>query len=247
MLHIPEDANGKLPIVCIYHGFRGNKMEPHFIFVKLSRLLEKKGIASVRFDFGGSGESDGDFIDMTISKELEDAKAILNYAKSLDFAATDRIGIVGLSLGGAVSSMLADDCRDDIKTLCLWAPAGNINMILKEITNDKMRKVRKMGFIDIDEIVPGEGGLALGIGFIEELFELDVYKKAVLYNKKVLLIHGEKDEVVPLSFSERYLEIYGKNGRLHVIQGADHTFNRLEWEKEVLDHTVEFLEGELKE
>lgn len=60
MLHVPGDANGKLPIVCIYHGFTGNKMEPHFIFIKLSRLLEKKGIASVRFDFGGSGEGDGD-------------------------------------------------------------------------------------------------------------------------------------------------------------------------------------------
>jgi fermentation-respiration switch protein FrsA (DUF1100 family) len=246
MLHTPEDTDGKLPVVCIYHGFTGNKMEPHFIFVKLSRLLEKKGIASVRFDFGGSGESDGDFIDMTISKELEDAKAVLNYAKALDFAATDRIGVVGLSLGGAVSGMLAGDCRDNIKTLCLWAPAGSINTILERISDDKMQKAHKMGFIDVGEIIPGWGGLALGIRFIEELSRLDVYKKAALYNKKVLLIHGGKDEIVSLNVSEKYLKIYGKNGILHVIQGADHTFNKLEWEKEVLDHTVEFLECELK-
>jgi len=246
MLHVPGDANGKLPIVCIYHGFTGNKMEPHFIFIKLSRLLEKKGIASVRFDFGGSGESGGDFFDMTISKELEEAKAILNYAKALDFAATDRIGIVGLSLGGAVSGMLAGECRDDIKALCLWAPGGNINMILEAMTDDKMQKLHKMGFIDVGELIPRWGGLALGIEFIEELFKLDVYKKAALYNKKVLLIHGDKDEVVPLSFSEKYLKIYGKNGRLHIIQEADHTFNKLEWEKKVLNHTVEFLEDELK-
>ena len=82
--------------------------------------------------------------------------------------------------------------------------------------------------------------------FIEDLFKLEVYKKAALYNKKVLLIHGDKDEVVPLSFSEKYLKIYGKNGRLHIIQEADHTFNKLEWEKKVLNHTVEFLEDELK-
>jgi alpha/beta superfamily hydrolase len=73
MLHIPEGVSGKVPIVCIFHGFTGNKMEPHFIFVKLSRMLEARGIASIRFDFGGSGESDGDFIDMTISHELEEA------------------------------------------------------------------------------------------------------------------------------------------------------------------------------
>jgi len=86
MLHVPDGAVGKVPVVAIYHGFTGNKMEPHFIFVKLSRALEKKGIASVRFDFAGSGESDGDFIDMTISGEISDAKCILDYAYGLDFA-----------------------------------------------------------------------------------------------------------------------------------------------------------------
>lgn len=68
MLHIPANISGKIPMVVIFHGFTGNKMEPHFILVKLSRLLETKGIASVRFDFAGSGESDGDFSEMTISK-----------------------------------------------------------------------------------------------------------------------------------------------------------------------------------
>ena len=82
MLHIPDNAPGKVPVVCIFHGFTGTKVEPHFIFVKLSRRLEKTGIASLRFDFGGSGESDGDFEDMTILTELDDAKAILDYAKS---------------------------------------------------------------------------------------------------------------------------------------------------------------------
>ena len=42
MLHMPENVPGKVPVVVIFHGFTGNKMEPHFIFVKLSRMLEKK-------------------------------------------------------------------------------------------------------------------------------------------------------------------------------------------------------------
>lgn len=63
VLHIPEDIKVKEPIVCIFHGFTGDKIGPHFIFVKLSRILARRGIASVRFDFAGSGESDGDFVD----------------------------------------------------------------------------------------------------------------------------------------------------------------------------------------
>jgi uncharacterized protein len=246
MLHKPGNINKKLPMVCIYHGFGGNKTESHFIFVKLSRLLEKEGIASIRFDFGGSGESDGNFIDMTISKELEDAKAILTYAKNLDFVKPDSIGVVGFSLGGTISSMLAGDCIDDIKALCLWAPGGSIDWIVNKISYDLIKKARKIGFIDKNEIETGTGGLALGIGFVKEFSMLDVYDRSSKYSKNVLIIHGGKDEVVLLGSSERYLNIYDKNARLHIIKEANHTFSRLDWEKEVLDNTIIFFKNELK-
>lgn len=34
-LHIPDNFEGTIPAVAIFHGFTGNRMEPHFIFVKL--------------------------------------------------------------------------------------------------------------------------------------------------------------------------------------------------------------------
>jgi pimeloyl-ACP methyl ester carboxylesterase len=240
MLHIPDGISGKMPMAIIFHGFTGNKMEPHFIFVKLSRLLEKKGIASVRFDFGGSGESDGDFVDMTLSKELEDAKAILAFVKTLDFADRDRIALVGLSMGGVVASMLAGDYKEDIKTLCLWAPAGNMKDIpLNGKFEAEIEEAYRTGFFDI-------GGLALGVDFINDLKSLDLFAKASHYNKKVLLLHGNQDQTVPLGTSELYQEIYGDRAEVHIIDGGDHTFNQLKQENEVLNFTAEFLEKELK-
>ncbi|MDV3427076.1 MAG: alpha/beta fold hydrolase [Bacillota bacterium] len=240
MLHIPEGISGKVPMVPIFHGFTGNKMEPHFIFVKLSRMLEKRGIASVRFDFGGSGESDGDFVDMTISKELEDAKNILDYVKTLNFIDVNRIGIVGLSMGGAVASMLAGDCRDDIKSLCLWAPAGNMgDLVMDTVEKENMENVRKSGYYDL-------GGLLLGTDFIDDIISVDIYEKAAAFDKNVLLLHGDKDMTVPLNASERYLEKYESKAVLHVIEGADHTFNRKNWEDEVIEYTLGFFEGEFR-
>lgn len=240
MLHVPDGAAGKLPVVCIFHGFTGNKMEPHFIFVKLSRMLEARGIASVRFDFGGSGESDGDFKDMTISNELEDAKSILNYVKTLDFVDKNNIGILGLSMGGAIGSMLAGECKEDIRALCLWAPAGNMaELIQRDRTEEDLKLLRKTGYWDL-------GGLALGTSFLDDVLSLDIYEKAAPYDKNVLLLHGDKDSAVPLSTSEKYLEIYETKAVLHVIEGADHTFNRLDWEEEVIDYSIGFFEGELK-
>lgn len=238
MLHLPDGVSGKIPMIPIFHGFTGNKMEPHFIFVKLSRILEAKGIASVRFDFGGSGESDGDFIDMTISKELEDAKAILNYVKALDFVDTARIGVVGLSMGGAVASMLAGDCKEDIQSLCLWAPAGNMGeLVIMGRSENELNAVRKMGYWDA-------GGLLVGTEFLDDVLSIDIFAKAAPYDKNVLLLHGDKDEAVPYTTSERYLQIYETRAVLHCVEGGDHTFNNKVWEEEVLDYTIGFFQGE---
>lgn len=240
MLHVPTEIPKKTPIVCIFHGFTGNKMEQHFIFVKLSRMLESRGIASVRFDFNGSGESDGDFKDMTISKELEDANSILDYVKSLDFVDQSKIGIVGLSMGGAVASMLAGDRKEAIKALCLWAPAGIMkDLMLQSQTLERTKALKEIGYTDI-------GGLLLGKEFINDLNKVDIYEKAAKFDKNVLLLHGDKDASVPIIASEKYIEIYETRAVLHIVKGGDHTFNTKIWEDEVLDYTIGFLEGELK-
>ncbi len=238
MLHIPENINGKVPMVLIFHGFTGNKMEPHFIFVKLSRMLEAKGIASVRFDFAGSGESDGDFVDMTISKELEDAKAILNYTKTLDFVDQSKIGVVGLSMGGAVASMLAGDCKEDIKSLCLWAPAGNMGQLVTYGRSEEdIKGMRSLGYWDV-------GGYLVGTGFLDDVLKLDIFARAATFDKNVLVLHGDKDATVPFTTSEKYLEVYESRAVLHTVEGGDHTFNMKAWEEEVLEYTIGFFEGE---
>lgn len=240
MLHIPENKSVNIPMVCIFHGFTGDKMEPHFIFVKLSRMLEAKGIASVRFDFGGSGESDGEFIDMTLSKELEDANNILNYVKSLEFVDKSRIGVIGLSMGGAIASMLAAERNDDVSSLCLWAPAGVMREIMIQgQTPEQIKEMSETGSSDV-------GGLVLGKGFIDDIGNKDIYASSMGYDKNVLLIHGNADPTVPIVASYKYLEIYGEKAKLHVVNGADHTFNKKSWEKEVLNCTVDFFEGEFK-
>lgn len=240
MLHVPENAGAKVPIVAIYHGFTGNKMEPHFIFVKLSRALEKKGIASVRFDFAGSGESDGEFIDMTISGEISDALDILNYARSLEFVDNARTGIVGLSLGGAIASSVAGTQHDKIKTLVLWAPAGNELRNMKENPDPaQVKSLEEKGYLDLN-------GFVLGKGFIYDLDNIDIYADAARYDKKVLIVHGSADQSVPLHVSSKeYAAIYGDRMELHVIEGADHTFNKKEWEEEAIGTTVNYLVNSL--
>ncbi|MBD3293779.1 MAG: alpha/beta hydrolase, partial [Armatimonadia bacterium] len=62
-IHIPDTTPAPGVVMC--HGFTGQRMEAHFLFVKAGRAMCEAGLNVLRFDFRGSGESDGRFRDMT--------------------------------------------------------------------------------------------------------------------------------------------------------------------------------------
>ncbi len=238
MLHQPEHAAPPHPMVAIYHGFTSQKTEKHFTFVRLSRALAEAGLASVRFDFSGSGESDGEFAGMTLSVEVAEAKAILDYARALPLVDQSRVFLVGLSLGGAVASIVAGEEQGKVRAIVLWAPAGNMpELIAARETGESRKALAESGGLDL-------GGLLLGQEFFHDLAKTDIYRRAAPFPGRVLLIHGDADESVPLAASQRYQEIYGARAELRVIPGAGHTFDRADWKDEVIRRTVEFLKEE---
>ncbi|MCJ7842370.1 alpha/beta hydrolase [Lederbergia sp. NSJ-179] len=234
MEHIPE--GDKLPAVILFHGFTGNKLEPHRLFLKISRALEEQGFASFRFDFLGSGESDGDFEDMTISKETDEAETIFNYVKTHPKVNEDRIIILGLSMGGLVASLLAGKLQNQVERLILMAPAGTIG-----ISIERMREFTP--YIESHDAYD-HGGNLVGSAFGDDVKTIDVWKRASAYKGKVLLIHGTKDQAVPYEVSNLYIEkCYGDQATLHTIHDGDHTFNSYYWEKEVIETIIEFVEA----
>ncbi|SNX54847.1 alpha/beta hydrolase [Thermoanaerobacterium sp. RBIITD] len=241
MMHIPNNANGKVPMVAIFHGFTGNKVESHFIFVKLSRKLEEADIGSVRFDFFGSGESDGDFSEMTFSGELEDARHIVEFVKSEPSTDLNNIGILGLSMGGAIAGIIANEFKDIVKSLVLWAPAFNMrDIVLLQAQGEAGEILKKQGFVDI-------GGHAISKDFVDDIASIDIYKRSKGYDKDVLIVHGTNDESVPYHVSDKILEtIYTNNAKRITIKESDHTFTRLDWEKIAIDESVNFLKEKLK-
>jgi Predicted hydrolase of the alpha/beta superfamily len=240
MLHKPENTQGKIPLVIILHGFGGNKMGPNFVLVRLSKALEENNIASVRFDFGGSGESDGEFINMTMSGEVEDANNIFEYVKSLDFIDSDNIGVLGFSMGGAVASILAGRLKKQVKSLCLWAPAGNMHEIVKkDFIGAGYNEFLQNGYHDFD-------GMLIGKDFVNDLSDINIYNEASKYQGDVLLIHGDCDDVVSITASNEYIKkSYRERARLTVINGADHMFTRYSFGQSFIIYTLDFFKTRL--
>src|SRR3989339_120881 len=235
MLHVPEQKRKKFPFVAMYHGFTGDKMEEAFKFVECSRILAKAGIGSVRFDFGGSGESDGLFENMTLLSEIDEARAIYTYMSKLSCADPANLFIMGHSLGGFISSIIAPDAPR-LKGAVLWAPA--IREGIEYIGNLWKTKPRdKNNSIDLD-------GLRLGRGYYDSRITFlklygNPFRKAAEFAGQVLIIHGAKDETVPVTTGKELKKWYGRpTALLKIIKGADHGFSRLQWKEALIETTV---------
>ncbi|HEV2352077.1 MAG TPA: alpha/beta fold hydrolase [Terriglobia bacterium] len=229
----PLPARYGTPGVIFFHGFTGDRMESHWIFVKCARALARAGIASLRFDFFGSGESDGEFRQVTLQGEISDALAAIHYFRWQRGIDRNRLGLIGLSLGGAIAATVAVEV--EAKALVLWAALAHPQQLraLAEKTTT---------------LIPGGKGLrdysghAVSPAFLENIEKVDPLKSIARFKHPTLIIHPEKDEYLPLSHPRDFFNAAGSDIKEEVIiPGADHTFTSVEWEREVIGRTVKWL------
>ena len=226
----------KCPVVIMMHGFMGNK--DGMMEKMAADKLASHGIATVKFDFNGHGESEGEFSGMTVLNEIEDAKLIYGYVKSLPFAGD--VALTGHSQGGVVASMTAGDLGyDKVKCVVLLAPAA--------VLRDDAIRGNTMGArynpLDPPEFIPLFGDLKLGGEYIRTAFSLPIYETARKYTGPACIIHGTGDQVVPYTYGERYHEIW-PGSELHILHAADHGFSKNM--QEVVDLMVNSLLENLK-
>ncbi len=238
MLHLPVGA-GPFPAVILFHGFTADRNEHHFLLVKAARALAAAGFAALRFDFRGSGESEGDFSQVTIEEEISDGLAARAWLQAQPLIAADRIGLCGLSVGGAVAACLAGR-TGDAPALVLWAPVADPRRVFTEAggVGGGFAPVPVEGGLDI-------GGLVVGQGMIADALRLRPTEEVKAHTGEVLVIHGLADQTVPPYNGELYREALGDRCTLHWIAGADHTFSRTWWEREVIELTIAHLRSHL--
>ena len=206
------------PMVMLCHGFSGRKDGPMFELIADS--LMQHGIASIRFDFNGHGESDGNFVDMTVPNEVEDAMKVYEYVRDLRYVS--EVAIVGHSQGGVVAGMVAGQAEpESFSAVVLMAPAA--------VLRDDAILGSTMGAtydpLDPPEYVQLYGNLRLGREYIRTAFSLPIYETSAKYQGPALIIHGTADRVVPYTYGERYHQIWPKS-ELVVLDAFDHGFGQ---------------------
>lgn len=230
----PEMAAGeKVPMAVIMHGFGGDKNADFLRLIADS--LQHHGIASIRFDFNGHGESEGRFEDMTVPNEIEDAKKVYAYVTALPYVDVSRIALIGHSQGGVVSAMTAGELGSPrIAAVVLLAPAA--------VLRDDAIRGNTMGAtynpLDPPDSVPLFGGHNLGAAYIRSAFTLPVYETAARYTGPAAIIHGTGDRLVPYTYGERFHELW-KGSEWDELEYFDHGFNQNQYR--VAELTTAFL------
>jgi uncharacterized protein len=237
MLHKPRAAQRRAaPGVVFFHGFTGDRMESHWLFVKCARALERAGIASLRFDFYGSGESEGEFGEVTLQGEVSDARDAIRYFSKQKGIDAKRIGICGLSMGGTIAATVAQYSR--ARALVLWSALAHPK---------QLRHLAEHNTRPLADGAREYNSHAISARFLDKVEKVRPLEAIRRFSAPTLILHPERDELLPLYHPQDFFRASGARIKEKVIiPGADHTFTSLEWEREVISQTTSWFSRYLK-
>lgn len=230
VVHLPDRpvAEGHLVVLC--HGMLSSKdgtKQKAF-----AGALEEKGIACLRFDFAGCGESEGRIEDVTLSRRLDDLADALDWARGRGFA---RFSLVGSSLGAAVALLAAGrGLAPDLRSLVLMAAVSRPGAIVRVFPEARVARWKAEGAFELDDV-------KIRWTFVEDASTHDLLAAARAVPCPTLLMHGGRDELVPPPSSREIFDAVDSEKDLVILEDADHAFTRADHQQKIVDLGVSWI------
>ncbi len=197
---------------CIYlHGFASGPASSKAIF--FSAQLRQLGLKVHVPDLSGNS-----FTTMTLTTQLNLVREII---ATVD---TDDLFIVGSSMGGLLSVLIANECPK-VRSLVLLAPGFGLNRRWNEqLTPDQIAQWKENGLLPVFNHATNSH-VPLNYGFIEDV---ERYKTDQLtVNVPTLVMHGINDTVVPIYESESFYQLNSELVQLNRIDSDHGLLDRL--------------------
>lgn len=211
VLHLPEEKNPACVIAS--HGLLSSKDSDKYI--ALGQKLSAKGMALLRFDFRGCGESEGKWEDSTVSGRIADLSSAIGFARTYQ-GLGKRIGLLGSSLGGYVT-LVAASMDKEIRAVVTWATPFHLD--------------------DLEAKQGAEGVPPLGRAFFKDLPKHRLLPLLPRVSN-CMVIHGEADELVPSDQAWEIFDGLGSPKEIHIMEGADHRFTNPDHRQRAMDLSV---------
>ena len=211
-VYMPQDTNGRKPVLICCPGI-GTSSD---VWKDVLTMVAKKGFIGYTFDFRGGfpgSRSAGRPIDMSINTEKADLEFVLKRILKEDFTDKDHVYLMGHSQGGLIAALVGAGYRREVAGMVLVAPAFNIPEMADRIY-PRARDIPDSTFFV---------NMYVGKRYMTDAKNLDPYKWLRRYKNDVMIIHGTKDDLVPIEYSE-LANLEFKNSTLEKFEGVGHKF-----------------------
>jgi alpha-beta hydrolase superfamily lysophospholipase len=232
---ILDEASSEKAVILL-HGICSDKDEAG-IFIRMAETLSKNGFNALRFDFAGSGESEGEFSGMSFTSEVRDMESAIRFMRDKGYG---KIGLLGASFGGAVSIL---GHPKETGAMILWNPVCNMESFRDYMSTQnsgwREEASRTGTFRLYKECL--KRYMYAGKPLAEEAENIDMFPHAGRISCPVLIIHGEMDSILPCRDSEGLLGFLKGPKKLEIIKNAGHGFHDPASEKTAIKLTLDWL------
>ena len=213
-----SNKHKRMPYVVFLHGFmsdlEGDKPK------KILNYCNKKNIGFLSIEYSGHGKSSGKFTNGNISKWTSEVKtSIIKYVKKKKFI------LVGSSMGSWISLNQFKFFQDQIVGFLGIGSAPEFleNLMWKKFSNKKRLEIIKNG---ISYVKHGNYEYPITYQLIKDGRKNKILNSKIKSKITVIMVHGKKDEVVPVSYSKKILKIF-KNAKkkLVIVNNGDHSLS----------------------
>lgn len=208
VLHHPEAGTPRGGII-LCHGMESNKESDKLVL--LSQELAQRGLLALRFDFACAG-AEGKFEEITYSGEVEDLQAAFLFMRDRH---VEKIALLGSSMGGTVALLFAAHHRGVATVVTVAAPMHPERFASRLLTPAQVQEWRKTGYISYH-------GQRINVSLLDDLEKINVPEAAQKISCPIFILHGDKDEVVPVAEAHELHEYLKGSKRLSILKGADH-------------------------
>jgi hypothetical protein len=224
--YVDPVESAKYPAAIVLHGFSEDKH--HDLTADIANTLVHYGFLTLRFDFHGHGDSEGEFDQHTIHQQVDDVFAALDFVAELEYADKDRICVVGTDIGGNIALLAAaKDAR--IKALVVQGARSHFeNHINSWFAPHEYTELMKKGVFEHTQF-------KIRKEYVKSTEIHDILEDIKNVHCPVLFVHAGGDLRVRLEETRQLHAAANAPKAFEEVEGADHWFRDVEHRRMLIE------------
>ena len=236
-VHVPPRYNSAQGVAIVFlHGFPGSMFGTA---ARMLSVLGRAGFLCLRFEFSGTNTSEGKFEEKLMSKEVNEVGFAIDFLQNK--YGFKELVLIGHSTGAIDAGLYAHTDKRITGLVLSGCTSDLLHAVRYDFSDVEVREFWRRGFIRYHRKNHWVDGKKLKKEFYDEFFTLDLPEALRKFRKPVLIVHGEKDEGVPVFNAREVYKMMRGRKKLMIVREADHSYSKRTYAGEVVSAVLKFI------